>query len=929
MHVDIRLLGSFEVVVDGERVPDDAWRRRHAAALVKLLALHPSRRMLRDQVIDALWSDLDVDEAAPRLHKAAHYARSSLGVPEAVVLSGETVSLLPTAEVAVDVALFDRAADEAARSGSATALEAAVDLYRGALLPDDLYAPWTEEARESLRLRHVDLLRQAGRWDDVVAADPLDEEAHLRVVRQHLDQGDRRGALRRLEAMERVLAEELGVGPGETAARLREEAVALPLDDAVTAGIAGRATPLPLPPTQTIGREHDVALAVAMLERARILTLLGPGGVGKTRLAVEVALVYGEAAAVEATFVDLTKVGDAALVPELIVREAGIRSASGADPELLLQEMLRGRSMIFVLDNFEHVVDAAHIVGRIVQWSPDVRVLCTSRARLHVTGERIFDVSPLRVDAEAVSVPARSVRGGRERPGAGDAVTLFEQVATAVDPRFDLRPHLPDVMDICRTLDGLPLAIELAAGHVRTLSPSLLRTRLADRLGSPASAARDLPARQQTIPATIDWSLQLLGGTEQRLFAQLGVFASAVSLEAVEEVCAEVGGDVVSALANLVDQSLVRRVTTGPSAEPRFVLLELLRQRGRDLLVGDERDHVEERHARYFAGLLEHIDEHRWTDAAGRWIDDISDALTEIRAAHAWAQRHGDVQLAARITAALGTYWRSEGHYVEARRWVAEALPHEPDLDPYLAARLRLAAGIAEWPVDVLAARRHWTAAIASFRALGHDEYLSSSLGLAAVSYAGDGASFDLAMRLCDEAIVLAREAGEAPLLAEALNTKGELARVLGDDDLALTAYEEGRDLAASADDAHHLSFFLANLSFLADHRGDHEEARRLVCEALRLCLSLGRRLMAAWTISELAGPELGLGRPEQGARFLGAADQVLGTLGAARLPVDRSEHERVVNGLRSTLGEERFDQLYAEGAELPLEDAVALALHG
>lgn len=910
MRVDITLLGAFEVVVDGARVPDDLWRRRHASALVKLLALQPSHRMLREQVIDALWPDLEVDEAAPRLHKAAYFARSSLGVPEAVVLSGETVALLPTTEVSVDFHRFEKAADEVARSGTATALAAAIELYRGTLLPDDLYEPWAEEARERARLRHVELLRLAGRWDDVVAADPLDEEAHLRLVRRHLDQNDRRGALRRLEAMEKVLTEELGVGPGEVASRLREEALALPLDDAVTAGVAGRATQVPLPPTHTIGREHDVALAVAMLEHARILTLLGPGGVGKTRLAVEVALAYGEATAVEATFVDLTKVDDPDLVAELIAREAGIRSASGADPELLLQEMLRGRSMILVLDNFEHVVDAADIVGRIVQWSPEVRVLCTSRARLHVTGERIFDVSPLRVAT-----------------GTGGAVALFEQVATAVDPQFELAPHLSHVVDICRALDGLPLAIELAAGHVRTLSPAQLRTRLTDRLGSPAGASRDMPARQQTIPATIDWSLQLLGNIEQRLFAQLGVFSSAVPLGEVEDVCSEVGGDVVSALANLVDQSLVRRVSTRQAGEPRFVLLDLLRERARDLLGGEDRARTEERHARHYAELLDDIDEHHWSDASGRWIDDISEALTEIRAAHAWAEQHGDVQLGARITADLGSYWRGEGHYVEARRWVAHALPHVADLDPYLAARLRLAAGIAEWPVDVLAARRHWSEAIDSFRALGRDRYLSSSLALAAVSYAGDEASLDLATELCDEAISLARKIGEAPLLAEALNAKGELARLVGDDALALKVYDEGRALAESFHDEHHLSFFLANLSFLADHRGDHEEARWLGCEALRLCLSLGRRLMAAWTISEMAGPELGLGRPEQGARFLGAADQVLRTLGAARLPVDRAEHERVVSGLRGTLGDECFERLYAEGAELSLEDAVDLAL--
>jgi predicted ATPase/DNA-binding SARP family transcriptional activator len=925
MQVDVRLLGGFEVAVDGEQVPADAWRRRAAASLVKLLALQPERRMLREQVIDALWPDLLLDEAAPRLHKAAHYARNALGTRDAVVLVGEMVTLLPSAAVSMDVARFDEASAAALReSADDETVSAAVAAYRGDLLPDDVYESWTQETREALRLRYVEVLRRAGHWEEVVALDPVDEVAHVQVMRDHLRHGRRRAVLRQYDRLERVLHDEIGASPGEAATALWEEALRVDVDRSARELHAVRqATPVPVPPTPTVGRSHDIERALETLRRARIVTLLGPGGVGKTRLAIESALRHSEAASVEVCFVDLTKVVDAGHVPELIVREMGVHQTAQATAQDLLREAVRGRALLLVLDNFEHVVDAADVVGDIVGWSPDARVLCTSRARLHVVGEHVVDVDPLPVEIDE----AGGVAGLSVVTAPGCAVELFAQVASAADPRFDVARSLDDVVDICRTLDGLPLAIELAAGHIRTLPPPLLRTRLATRLGSPSGARRDAPERQQTISATIDWSLALLGPEEARLFARLGVFAGPVPLEAVEEVCSDASCDVVDVLGRLVDQSLVRRLPGPREGEWRFGLLELLRERARDLLTGDHRDWVEAAHARYVARVLDELDDHRWTLAADRWIDLTTELLPEIRLAHAWAESHGAVDLAARITADLGTFWHREGHHAEGRRWVADSLAHAADLDPDVIARLHLAAGFVEWPRDQRVARRLWERAVEQFRRLGHRRYLAYSLALSSGTYIGERDSYDVAMLLCDESIDLARRVGERPLIAQALNIKGELARVQGDDDTALAVYTEGRDLAGAAHDRAHLSVFLANLSYLADHRQEYDEARRLGCESLRTSWALGRRMMSAWSVSELAGPELGLGRPERGALLVGAADHALEMLGVTRHPGDRPEHERVVAGLRAALGEEAFTRLRAQGAELSLPEAVALAL--
>jgi hypothetical protein len=493
-----------------------------------------------------------------------------------------------------------------------------------------------------------------------------------------------------------------------------------------------------------------------------------------------------------------------------------------------------------------------------------------------------------------------------------------------VDPDFDLSAHLADVRAICRQVDGLPLAIELAAGHVRTLSPAALRARLGLRLGSPVGAPRDSPERQLTIPATIDWSLQLLGASEQELFAALGVFAGPVEVEAVEAVCGEIVPDVVAALSRLVDSSLVRRVT-GRCGEPRFRLLELLRQRARELLPEPDGDRLRARHAAWVAATLEELDGRKWTEPQ-LWIDRITDLQPEIRAAHTDATRRGDRVTAARIAATMGTFWHREGHHDEGRRWVTAALDAE-DLDGRLLGRLHVAAGAVIWTHDSLAAREQWAHAAELFRRHGPDRYLAYALGLTAVTFVGDAEAYPEALRQSDESIALARRVGEAALTAQLLCIKGELTRVHGDDATARAVYEEGRGLAQEVGDGVLLSMLTANLGYLAEHRGDQAEAARLHREGLGLAWAQGRRLVAAWILGEAAGPELALGRPEHGARLVGAADRALDDLGVHRAPGDSPEYDRVVAALRAALGEAGCAQAVAEGARLTLDEAVALAL--
>jgi hypothetical protein len=403
------------------------------------------------------------------------------------------------------------------------------------------------------------------------------------------------------------------------------------------------------------------------------------------------------------------------------------------------------------------------------------------------------------------------------------------------------------------------------------------------------------------------------------------VFTGAVPLEAVEAVCGEADGDVVDALDRLVDQSLVRRVP-GRGGGVRFRLLALLRERARAHLPREEAERIRRRHTVWITTVLEDADERSWT-ADGPWIDRLGELLPEIRAAHAAAEAAEDWATAARITAALGNFWHREGHHPEGRRWTASALAHPSAVDDLLLARLHLAAGLVTWTGDLGTARGHWRAAAALSRRGRHERYLAAALAWTAMTFLGAAAAYPEALRLSEQAIDLARAVGEAPLIAQALHVEGELARVHGDEVLARAVYEEGRALAARVGDEPQLATFLAHLGHLAVGSGAVAEGRRLEQRALTLAWSAGRRMLAASFVSDLAGPELALGRPERAAVLVGAADAALRTLGAVRPPGARPDHEGVVGGLHAALGEPAFRRLHGEGSGVPLEEAVRLAL--
>ena len=677
------------------------------------------------------------------------------------------------------------------------------------------------------------------------------------------------------------------------------------------------ASELAVATTPLIGRRQELSDLTDLMAGTRLLTLTGMGGVGKTRLAVELATRIGHRYADGVKFVALTRVRDPALVAGLVLETLVPRSDGAGAPELLLREWLRGRTMLLVLDNFEHVADAAPLVSDLLRSSPGLSVLTTSRERLRLAGEQVYEVMPLEVDG--------AVDGDLGLP---DALALFEQSARAVDPSFAIdEKNRNDVAAICRSLDGLPLALELAGPRVRLLPTRFLRERLARRIDGLTAGMRDHPERHQTIRAAIAWSYDLLHPSERRLFTRMAVFAAPASLEAIEDVCGgEHDFEVLSDLASLVDKSLIRRVDHDAGG-PRFTMLELLHEfAGEEFQAAADRDEIRHRHAVHYADLLAKYEDARWGEAAGYWIDAIHQQLPDIRAAFDWSSNTGDHRTAGKIAASL--YGYLDVHPDPVGRWTEQALEWIDELEPLSVGELHFAAGYMPYNRgDIEATRHHWSQALDAFREMGHPRYTALALSFLASTYIGSAADYERAQSMCTEALDLVRKTGEQQALAHVLNSKGELARLHGDVDLAQATYTAALEATRAGGDRGTESVILANLAYLARYRGAYDDARSLGRQSLRMCWALGLRMIAAWGVSDLAAAEHGLGAHDRAARLVGGSDAALESLGAARGADDLPEHGNVLRELERVLGADRFAELRAEGAAMTLEECVRYAL--
>ena len=711
----IQLLGSFTVQVNGNAVANGRWRLRKAKSLVAMLAIAPGQQCRREQVLDRLWPDLEPVAAARNLHQTLYVARQTLsglgvGADGLLAIRADAVLLDGAGPVAVDVLQFELAAVAALASGDETGLRGAVDLYSGDLLPDLPDVEWLKARRDELReIQREVLVKLASTvaqrapeqalviLNRALESDPLHEGAVRTQMVVLAQMGRRSEALARYERLIEELREAFGTDPdARTAGLFRELLTGSPPEvrphrHADATGSEHTPGYLPTPLTSFIGRERELMDVERLIGRARLLTLTGAGGSGKTRLAVAAAARVRSGYEDGVWFVDLAGVGESLLVADAVAEVLGLDSGAAPSRAEALVAQLRARSLLLVLDNCEHLLPACvQLVTALLAGSPGVKVLATSREPLHVDGEYTFRVPSLPLPSPP----------GNDAPNLAEldrlaSVRLFVERAARVRPGFTLDSgNAPGVAELCRQLDGMPLALELAAARIAVLEPAEIVQRLGDVLSVLGEGSNGV-TRRQTLRGTLEWSHALLTEPEQVLLRRLSVFAGGFTLDAVEAVCPDPPlqqTELLHLLAKLVDKSLV--VSERSAAGTRYRQLETVRQFCRENL-----DHAGEAaalaaaHCAYFLAFAVAHNSERATGVvieAPKLIDREHDNL---RAALRWSCDH-DPGAALRIAASLWRFWFLRGHAVEGARWVERALAVAPEPTRPRAAALIGLAGL-------------------------------------------------------------------------------------------------------------------------------------------------------------------------------------------------------------------------------------------
>jgi predicted ATPase/DNA-binding CsgD family transcriptional regulator len=732
--------------------------------------------------------------------------------------------------------------------------------------------------------------------------------------------------------------------------------------------------------TPLAGREREVTDLLDLIRRpeTRLVTVSGPGGVGKTRLAMQIATEAADDFADGVALVRLDPIRDPSLVVATIAQTVGLRESGGKSWFDQLIDYLRWREQLLILDNFEQVVAAAPVVSNLLTTCLRLKVLVTSREALRLTGERDFPLSPL-----AFPSPTDTSIDVIERSG---AVTLFVQRAQAANPAFRLTPDTAAVVvEICRRLDGLPLAIELAAARIKVLSPRALLARLEQRLMLLTGGARDQPVRLQTMRDAIAWSYELLTPEEQSLFRRLAIFAGGFTEDAAAyvdgqtgrradgqwhdsspSVCPSARLPVFEGIASLVEKSLLHPIEEGPASEPRFRMLETVRAFGAELLVARGEDaKIRHRHAGWMLALVERAEPELVGPDQEEWLDRLENERDNARAALTWAIESRNAETAQRIVAALWRFWATRGYFTEGRSWTeralalgsaspavtAQAYHHlgnlSLDLGDYERARAGYDAGLVLWrsiddrrglassfnglgllafyQADYAEARRLHEESLELRRVIDDRQGLGNSLSNLGNVYSAEG-DFARARDFHEQALAVREGMGNTGGVAYTLFNLGDIARKEGDLERARRLFDQSLALFREVGDKLGVGYALYDLARVAHLQQRDDSAAALFAEALRLRQELGDKRGLVECLEGLAPVALRLGDLALAGRFFGAAERLREQLDAPLPPGEVAAYTEEVAALRKRLGATRLEEARDAGRTMTIENAIAAA---
>jgi predicted ATPase/DNA-binding SARP family transcriptional activator len=968
--MDFRILGPLEVDEPGRAIPLVAGRQR---SLLAMLLVHANEPVSTDALIEELWGEHAPSSPRKALQIQVSRLRKALGDRSTRVVTRPNGYLLHVEPGELDLDRCERLAGQGREAlttddprRAAERLREALALWRGPPLADFAYEAFAQSEigrLEELRLalledrieadlgcgRHAELV---GELEALVAEHPLRERLRRQLVLALYRGGRQADALEAYRNARVVLDEELGLEPTP---ELRELEQAILIHDPGLRAPAARdpsVSRLPAPPTSTIGRDDDRRAIADLFDREdhRLVTLTGPGGVGKTRLALDVARQLEPQYPDGAWVVFLAPIAEGEHVPSAIAQALDVTPLRGESAMAACEGFLATRRGILVLDNFEHLLAAAPLVCDLLAVSPGLCVLATSREALQLQAEHRYAVRPLQVPEDGAPETVEQAAAG----------ALFVERAHSRGSGFELTAaNARAVASVCRRLDGLPLAVELAAARMAVLDPEELDARLARALDALGTGPRDAPARQHTLRATLEWSHRLLSAPEADAFARFAVFAGGATVQTAEEVT---GAD-VEALEGLVEKSLLLRESG------RLLMLETVLAYARELLERDDRrSEVRLRHCRHFIALAESAAPHLSTRAEPEWMRRLDAEIDNFRAALEWALGEGQPALAVRLAGRLRRYWEFRGASAEGGRWLRSVIDAADDDVPLedraralraevvmleeqgsaydpggaravlqstasealaLSRRAGDPAGIADAlmhqhdfnPDDPEGDRALAEEALPYARESGDEGLIADALSLRLLSFPIVDVDAEIA-----ETAALYRKVGDVHGLASLYNNAGYLAVTQGSYEHAATYLDEALELAHRTGEQLRVMLVIGNLGLAALFTADLECAAAHFAEQLRLSREHAIHWMAAEGIGGLAAIAACLGETERAARLLGGAESlanILNDAAGARL------EEEFFSRARKRLGETRWRAAYADGAQLGFDEAVSLALEG